>query len=433
MPKKANMTVTSRFRSEQKPVAMVVPPPIGVPVNHRLSFTTATEKLDWDISDFVETINNTSGNALFFLDTNFFTKEMDAQVWNALKYKRLVITPMVRNELKDWRETPFRNREVRDVIVQAESLHALGLPPLPEVLALAMNSMGAPYYRSIELQNSKALYELPGFDYYFNLLALRKRVGPIIAAKLEQQLGRPATPEEFAGDVQASFGGRGLRIAKKGLEAAASPNLLADEELVLSAVLGGILRGENVYILTWDIDLQEQFFKLLVSMESHYGAMLIDEDYSTNADRFTFEHQRLSSEQACCYETETVLVSNLSRSEYKTRLPCDPHPVYLTCLLLGGDKSSLKLTPTTFCAEAEMVSLLRVKAATGGLNTSRFEGTNVRVELCTFKPDEPGYRICIGKEKRMTIGEHEFSMPDAYDFLFSNERVSHYHPRGACN
>jgi hypothetical protein len=428
MGKKVNMTVTSRFRVDQKPVAWVVPPPPGAPVDHRLCFSKPTGKLDRTCADLAGIINNASPNALFFLDTNFFTKSMDAQVWDALRIKRFLITPMVREELKPWKSTPFCNQSVRDVVVQAERLHALGLPLPPDGLALALHSLGVPYFRSTELLRLGNRYKTHGYEYYFNLLALRKHVGPTIVTTLEQRLGRLPAQDEFAKEAQGHLGDRGFRLAKKGLEAATSPNLLTDEELVVSAVLTGILRGGDLYILTWDIDLQEQFYKLLSLMTSHYEAMLVGEKYAANPESMVFRPEHLSGEQSGGYEEDAVLVCNIPRSTLANILPRNPHPVYLSCLLLGGNKNNLKITRTSFCAETEMASLLRMKSATGGMNTDKFHGKNVFVELTTFTPSEPGYRIYIGKEKRITIAGQEFGWPDASNALACNERTARYLP-----
>lgn len=196
----------------------------------------------------------------------------------------------------------------------------------------------------------------------------------------------------------------------------------------MSAVLTGILRGCDIYVLTSDTDMEEQCYKLLSVMNSHYQAMLVGEWYASHPEAMAFTPMRLSGKQSGGYEGDVVLVYPMPRKEFVRMLPQNPRPVYITCLLIGGDGHNLKLTRTTFCAEMEMASLLRMKMATGGLNTNKFGKQNIYVELTTFNHTEPGYLIYIGKENRMMLASQEFNVQDAGNILTCNERTSRYHP-----
>jgi len=121
-----------------------------------------------------------------------------------------------------------------------------------------------------------------GYDYYLRLLALRKATGPLVTSVLSKRFGRIPTNDEFLAEVQSRLGRRGFLIAKKGLEAADSPNKLTDEHFVVMAILTAIMRGTEVLILTRDPDVLEQYVKLLCLMKEHYRAMLVAERYAAS-------------------------------------------------------------------------------------------------------------------------------------------------------
>jgi hypothetical protein len=127
-----------------------------------------------------------------------------------------------------------------------------------------------------------------GYDYYFKLLALRKALGPLATAALSKKLGRPPTDDEFLAEIQRNLGTRSFIIAKKGLEEANSATRLTDEQLVVMAVLTGIMRGSEVFIITRDTDLLEQYVKITLLVKEHYRAMLVADRYAANPDTLPF-------------------------------------------------------------------------------------------------------------------------------------------------
>jgi hypothetical protein len=58
-------------------------------------------------------------DALLFLDTNIFTRELDQSVWDAFSGKQIFITGGVWKELLPWLKTPFCNVVARDRVLAA--------------------------------------------------------------------------------------------------------------------------------------------------------------------------------------------------------------------------------------------------------------------------------------------------------------------------
>ena len=135
-----------------------------------------------------------------------------------------------------------------------------------------------------------------GYDYYLRLLALRKAMGQAAANILTRQLGQSPTKDQFLAEIQSHLGRRGFLIAKKGLEAANSPNKLTDEHLVVMAVLTAIMRGTEVFIVTRDPDVLEQYYKLLCLMKEHYRAMLVAERYAASPESMPFREVPIESD-----------------------------------------------------------------------------------------------------------------------------------------
>src|ERR1035437_5612650 len=126
MSPKPNLTITSRFLEESRRIAVKRtpspfpdPPPGRRPIG-RLCFEGPSPKLDWPIADLAHAIAVDSlQDAVFFLDTNVFTKELDLALWNAFCTRRIIIVPAIWEELKPWLKTPFCNQAIRDSVVSA--------------------------------------------------------------------------------------------------------------------------------------------------------------------------------------------------------------------------------------------------------------------------------------------------------------------------
>jgi hypothetical protein len=241
-----NYNITSRYMKEKGTFGGIVEPayPSAIistprPRYPRLAFRPATPKLDITASEVAARIKGTFlPRTLFFPDTNFFSRPMNFAVWDALLEKRIVITPKVWDELQPWIANPFYNVSVRDFV-----LHARGI--------------NDPRVEFLQVDN----YEPYGYQYYYNLLSCRKRIGGEIYEELKAKLNRDPLDEEFRREVQVRCKERGYTLAIKGKTDEAKPNRFADEELVVLAVQTAIIRNADVVLLTRDADVQDQFSK----------------------------------------------------------------------------------------------------------------------------------------------------------------------------
>src|SRR5205823_6275916 len=118
----------------------------------------------------------------------------------------------------------------------------------------------------LELNGDFADY---GYGYYFDLLALRRLVGREVWQEVRTR-NPGATVADFNAECQKRYGERGLRVAKEVLRKGDSPTFLADEQLTVLAVLTAVLTGHHAVLLTRDLAVQEQFFKLFQLLVDDY-------------------------------------------------------------------------------------------------------------------------------------------------------------------
>jgi hypothetical protein len=82
----------------------------------------------------------------------------------------------------------------------------------------------------------------------------------------------------------------------------------------------------------------------------------------------------------------------------------------------------LKTTFCAFCAETEMARVLRVKAATGGLSTDKFDGRNCTIRTEPLTPDNHKVIVSIGRETSLPLGPFgNIGFDDMNNVLFCNE------------
>ncbi len=332
MPRKANATVTRRFVDESRKAARKVAspfpdPPHGRTAIGRLCFRGPSPKLDYTTSDLVTTIGSSLPDAAFFLDTSIFTTQLDVAVWNALCTRRILITPGVWKELLPWLKTPFRNATIRDTVLTAARSQASR--------ASEFQQSASPRIEVLFLDEEE--FTRRGYKYYLDLLTLRKLLGPVATAVLTKRLERAPTQDEFVAEVQGKFGARALRMARKGIEAANSPNKLTDEQLVVAAVLTAIMRGSEVFIITRDADVLEQYFKLLCLMKEHYRAMLVADQYAANPELMKFRQVPVGGAGVPGFAGSSVFVLETTDAQFNP-LPPKFHFVNIYCLLLGGSR-----------------------------------------------------------------------------------------------
>lgn len=435
MPRKLKMTVTSRFLHESPHLAARLvpspfpnPPPNRAPIG-RLWFRGPSPKLDWSAKDLAQVIGVSAlPDAVVFLDTNVFTKELDMSVWDAFCKRRIFITPGVFKELLPWLKTPFRNKAIRDRVYAALQSQVSSPGSLPE----------SPHPLQCEIPKIEVLFLSEdftnhGYDYYFKLLSLRKAWGPITTAVLTKKLGRSPTNDEFLAEVQRHLGPRGFRIAKKGL-GASSPNKLTDEQLVVMAVMTAILRGTEVIIVTRDADLLEQYFKVVCLMKEHYRAMLVADRFAATPEAMPFKEVPVHNDGVHIPPFYGTSVLRLETTDVEFNpLPPVFHFVSVYCLLLDGGPEKMKVTFSSFCAETEMAQMLRVKAITGGLSTDKFDGRNCTINTAPSTRENHRIIVSIGKETVLPFGSFgSVGVDDFTNTLFENELQTHVsidHPR----
>lgn len=421
MGKKPNMTVTGRHLAESRPISVKqvrspypVPPPNREAIG-RLTFNGPSPKLDCLPAELAEKIAVYAlPDAIIFLDTNIFTRELDPLIWQAFRTKCILITPRVFQELQPWLHSPFRNKSIRNEVVTELKRKAT----LPEGRQARQSGT-----IDILLADEDTAYENLGYEYYFKLLALRKLIGPLARSILKKQLGREPTEQELSGFVQRQFGPRGLLLAKKGLEASGSQNALTDENLVAVAVLTAIMHGREVLIFTRDPDVLEQYFKLLCLMKEHYRAMLVAEMYAADPTSFPFVSTPVIDEGQPNREfTDDSVLQLVTTDDEFNPLPARFHFVNVCCVLMGGDVRALKVTWCNFCAETQMADMLRIKAATSGLSTDKFGGRNCTIRTEPLESANHRVIVSIGNESVIQFGEFgKFYLSDLNNAACDNE------------
>ena len=320
-------------------------------------FSRPSEKMDWSTKDLAQTIlQSTPLTALIFCDTNFFSSKLDFVAWDAILTRKIAITPLVWTELQPWIHTPRKNQQISELVKHA-----------------ATNS-----HEKFEFIQRSSEYARHGFDHYFALLTCRKRRGVELYDGLEARLGRVPTDGEFRAECQRCFGDRGTRLAYKGWESSGKPNAFADEELVVLAVQTAILRGVDVVIFSRDLDVEEQFVKLMGFFQHDYSAMLVAERYETDPGSLRFEPGNwpplaglVEDEDVLMWKTDMATIESLKPSAYKE--------IRLHTVIVGTHENALRVTPVSFTAETGLKRLLAIKSSTRGLNTDKLAGKNCRL------------------------------------------------------
>jgi hypothetical protein len=252
---------------------------------------------------------------------------------------------------------------------------------------------------------------------------------------LTTRFGRAPTNDEFLAEVQGQFGIRGLHMAKKGVEAASSPNVLNDEQLVLMAILTAITRGTEVFIITRDTDVLEQYYKALILMKEHYRAMQFAELYAANPDRMALREAPVTDDGVHVPEFTGSSVLQLETTDLEFNpLPPGFTFVNVYCLVLGRGQSDMKVTYCCFCAEKEMAQMLKVKTATGGLNTDKLNGRNCTIRTAPLTPTNHRVVVSIGSERTVQFGGANFGVNDLSNALLENEQqTTLYYPDDIVN
>ena len=132
---------------------------------------------------------------------------------------------------------------------------------------------------------------------------MRRRAFEVADERFEREHGRApdeAEREVLRKELEKELGPRGFMLAKKGFS-----DLPTDEALVYLAVEFALSTGRPTMILTGDADVEEQFFKLLWLINTHYRGMLL-------ADRAMRGTSQPSSRARCRSASQPILPARSS-------------------------------------------------------------------------------------------------------------------------
>jgi hypothetical protein len=387
------------------------PMPSGVPQDPnfilRLNWAI-TPKLNYDTELVCESIAMTPNDATFFCDTSMFDVRTDARLWPALLNQpgKLVLTPRVLLELEPWLKTHPDHIAARAVRERHKGIRFL--------------------------EHNYNDDQLAGYVYYMNLLGLRKRLVKLGRVKFAERQGRDPNEQELATikeNIQRTWGERGALIANKG-DRLVTQTYYTDEEVVYSAVIDGIRSGRPTIILTKDEDLQEQFYKLIWLIDTHYRGMLLANLYFREFSRFQMHPLPLSLPDVSdtFEERNGLLIERSSALIEEEVLPRNFQFVDLECWVMGSS-----LTRAIFAAEQEMGQVLHIKGVTRGLNTDVLGGRNCHIWLAPLDiPDELRGCAAIAYDRRVKVGSTSVRIPalDANQAIYCGERFKRLVRRG---
>ncbi len=436
MGRKPKRTMLGEYFEEKRPLAVrsvtarcVHRAPGRLPFYEpisRLRFWGPTPKLDWTGDDVAARLGPyVAENALFFLDTGIFSTVASKPLWDLFLSRQVLIVPTVWGEIQDWINCPRRNQDIRDIVQDSIkrqlALGEEGLDATPsDLVSKALSEL------RIQIRSPNERYRQHGYEYYYKLLALRKLVGPVIATVLERELGKHPGPSEVRMRAQRLFRERGAELAEKGLDWPEHKYPFADEQTVLLGVMTAILEGREVYVVTADGDLPEQFFKLHVLIKEHYRSMLAAEIYASDPKRMAFREVAVRDDEQdpFAWTEQSILRLRVPEHEFDV-LPSKFSSTNVHCLWFSTDHTQPKFSYSGFAVESDVARVLRIKAATDGLSTDRFGERNCTIRTTALTSQHHEVIVSIGKERRVPAkGWGEFGADDFRNVLFACESIT---------
>lgn len=197
----------------------------------------------------------------------------------------------------------FVDSSVFDDRIDQQALWEPVLAGLPEVMLLSdvlaesrnwlLERPSHPLIQAIASQHPRVLdagkqldeQDQQAMQYYLALLLFRRAPIRAMVAAREKETGRPielTEREAIHTTLQKELGNRAVKLARK----ISGPGVCTDERLVFLAVEHALRTGQQTIILTQDADVEEQFFKLLWLLETHYRSMLLARVYPRNFSAF---------------------------------------------------------------------------------------------------------------------------------------------------
>lgn len=373
-----------------------------------LDHPTFMPRLSWkyfpsipiDNAKVAESIAGAPAGTVFFCDTSAINDQLNPTIMEALLEvpERLALTPLVMAESKDW--------------LGRHPEH-----PLAQVMRTSETRVLEPKPPADGSTGRRA------YDYYVALLRARRRGFMLAEERFRRERGRAPNEHERPAvrDVaHRELGPRGFLLANKG-----AGTMPTDEALVYLATEFALSTGRPTVILTGDDDVQEQFFKLLWLIDSHYRGMLLADRYATDFTSFR-PHPlppAVASHPDCPFEEGTLLIER-GDGDLRHVLPPRAHFVPIAVWTARRDFSMI-----AFGAEREMFRVLAVKDRTCGLSTGRLGGRNVHPWLAPLPIHGPD-RGCaaVARDKRVPVPGSDVRIPahDLAQALLNMERSARF-------
>lgn len=325
-----------------------------------------------------ESIASAPADTAFFCDSSAITDKLDPAIFEALLAvpDRLVLTPFVIAESREWLGRHLDHPLAAAMLKKEARVHTRQPPPV-----------GA--------TGRKA------YDYYLWLLLMRRRALEVADQRFRREHGRDPDDSEreaLRSEVERDLGPRGFLLANKGFS-----KIPTDEALVYLAVEYALATGCPTIVLSADADVEEQFFKLLWLIDTHYRGMLLANHYTADWAAFKPRRfpERFLSHPACPFEAQGSVLIERGDGDLMHVLPPRPTCVAISCWRVGTYFSSL-----TFMADREMRRVIEIKDRTGGLNTDRLGERNIHPWLGLL-PLQPPDAFCAGivRDKRIPLAD----------------------------
>lgn len=357
---------------------------------------TTAPRLDKDLTPRVNTIDYgilaqllgtiSDQNTIFFPDMCFLNgPEVPDDVWDQILGRRLVISPYIGREMQEWLPDPYRNQRV------AATIRA----------AAAGEANGVQFDDTVAIPDCQAAARV----YYVTLLGYRKSQVRDLIGWFTREQGRDPDTDELDRLFKQHSLPKDLKLLQKGAEdLARGSHFFSDEDLVVTAGIGGLSDGSHAVILTRDQDVLEQFDKFADLLTMHYQAMLFAERFA--AAPADFKTRPLPAGEPTIDAHFLAGDSLMVRKPVEKPedfvgwlLPAKYEPVKLTCILLGGNDPNLKFSMMTFNAERDVYRLIATKGLTRGLSTDRLAGKNCHVTGYPTGVPEPRDHVLIVRDR----------------------------------
>lgn len=371
-------------------------------------------KMAYDPTNLAERIRNASVNSfssketLFICDTNVFIEPVANVVWEALLETKILMIPAVWQELQNvWISSPTHNSRVRDILKR-------------DFADQESNDCRFTFFQ-VPTNDSEVI---AATEYYVNLLAIRKKAIEIVAATLRSRNGKQPTEAELQRACNEHCGERGYQLAARAAKHPNRPFPFADEELVVTAVMIALFTGNEVVLLTRDAGVQEQFYKFIFLLDTHYRGMLLAQDFATDSAKYrpvaiSSDDSRIA---AGFMGSENLILSRTNATPHEL-LQAEYEPLPLHCWLFGDSGQDSVLTMLNFCAEIGMRDIVRTKGRTAGRNTDRLGRRNCHIYLFPLPFEPLGAYAIVGDDRASSVGKRT-TVPwlDLQQSLFQSER-----------